>query len=198
MIAFISGTVSSYTADTIVLDHNGMGWQISYAHTDQIHLGESIKVYTYLHITENDMKLFGFESQEEKELFLQLISVKGLGPKTAMAMFSKGSASKIIGAIESGNVSYLKSMPGIGAKSASQIILDLKGRLVETENTQKKKESYSKEITEAMEGLKNFEFKPGEIAKAGQYMNEHPGLTTEEYIRMGLRFINKSKLGGNG
>lgn len=196
MIAFIRGKVESYTGDSIVIDHEGMGWQIAYAHTDKIHLGEDIKVYTYLHITENDMSLFGFESLQEKDLFLRLISVKGLGPKTAMALFTKASYEELISAIESGNVTFLKSMPGIGAKSASQIILDLKGKLVETE-TKTSKIKYPKEIEEAMDAMKNLGFKPNEIASAAKVMNEQPGLSTQDYIRIGLKFVNKSKLGGN-
>jgi Holliday junction DNA helicase RuvA len=89
MIAFIlRNNCFIWSRLDIIVDHDGMGWQIAYPHTDHIHLNEEIKVYTYMHFTENETSLFGFESQEEKELFLRLISVKGLGPKTAMNMLA--------------------------------------------------------------------------------------------------------------
>ena len=96
MIAFIKGCVVSYTTDSVVLDHNGMGWQISYPHCDKISLNQEITIHTYMHISENDMSLYGFESDQEKQLFLRLISVKGLGPKTAMNMLGRAGSSSII------------------------------------------------------------------------------------------------------
>ena len=199
MIAFIKGTVASYTVDSVVIDHDGMGWEIAYPHTDHVSLNQEIKVYTYLHISENDMRLFGFESQEEKDLFLRLITVKGLGPKTAMNMLSKAGYDSIYGWIEEGNVTALKKMPGIGAKSASQIVLDLKGKLVapaENPSGSSSVKSYPKEIDEALEGLKNLGYKSGELNGCAEYLNSHPGKKTEEYLKMGLRYLMNQKLGG--
>ena len=151
MIAFITGTVESYGSDWLIVDHGGMGWKVSYAHTDKIHLNEEVKVFTYLHYTEAELSLYGFESQQEMDLFLRLISVKGLGPKTAMNMLAKASADKIITAVETGDVSVLKSMPGIGAKTASQIVLDLKGKLVPvTAKTKQDQPSYPIEIRRSL------------------------------------------------
>lgn len=199
MIAFIKGTVASYTADSIVIDHDGMGWEIAYPHTDQVSLNQEIKVFTYLHISENDMRLFGFASQEEKDLFLRLITVKGLGPKTAMNMLSRAGYDSIYGWIEEENVTALKKMPGIGAKSASQIVLDLKGKLVAPVENPKKESavsSYPPEISDALEGLKNLGYRPGELTGCAEYLNSHPGLKTEEYLKMGLRYLMNQKLGG--
>lgn len=198
MIAFIKGTIAAYTADAVVVDHDGMGWEIAYPHTDRVSLNQEIKVYTYLHISENDMRLFGFESQEEKDLFLRLITVKGLGPKTAMNMLAKAGYDSIYGWIEEGNVTALKKMPGIGAKSASQIVLDLKGKLVApAENSSKKVSAvYSSEINDALEGLKNLGYRPSELTGCADYLNQHQGLKTEEYLKMGLRYLMNQKLGG--
>lgn len=196
MIAFIKGTVASYTIDSVVIDHDGMGWEIFYPHTDRISINQTMQIYTYLHIFEGGMNLYGFESQAEKELFLRLISVKGLGPKTAMNMLSKAGYDSIIRSIETGDVASLKKMPGIGAKSASQIVLDLKGKLVQTEagNTQKNSNSkYSKELQEAIEGLKNLGFKQSELQNCVNILYETPGLSTEEYLRMGLQLMAKAK-----
>ncbi len=199
MIAFIRGTIASYTVDSVVVENNGMGWQIAYPHTDQLKLNQEVNVYTYMHITENDMSLFGFESADEKELFLRLISVKGLGPKTAMNMLAKAGYREIIKSIETGDVTALKKMPGIGAKSASQIVLDLKGKLVQIADPAPKAEAveqYSPEIRDALEGLKGLGYKQGELTGAANMMSEKPGLTTKEYLQMGLRFMARQKLGG--
>lgn len=198
MIAFIKGTVQSYGADWLIVDHGGMGWKVSYAHTDQIHLNEEIMVFTYLHYTDAELSLYGFESQAEQELFLRLISVKGLGPRTAMNMLAKASSDRIITAIEGGDVTVLKSMPGIGAKTASQIVLDLKGKLVPVEQRTKQQPQtkYSSEIEEACDALRNFGYKQQEISSAADYMSGLDAMKTEEYIKAGLKFLMKKKLGG--
>lgn len=195
MIAFIKGTVASYTIDSVVIDHDGMGWEMAYPHTDRITLNQTVQIYTYLHIFDGGMNLYGFETQAEKELFLRLISVKGLGPKTAMAMLSKAGYESIIRSIENGDVSALKKMPGIGAKSASQIVLDLKGKLVQTELTSPKpnvNSKYSKELQDAIEGLKNLGFKQSELQSCVNKLYETPGLTTEQYLRLGLQLMAKA------
>lgn len=192
MIAFIKGIAAAYGADWIIVDNHGVGYQIAYPHTDRVTLHQDISVYTYMHISENDVSLFGFESMEEKELFTRLISVKGLGPKTAMNMLTKAGYDEIIAAVETGNVAALKKMPGIGAKSASQIVLDLKGKLVAAPEADKTPaEVYPLEIRDAMEGLKNLGYKQNEINGAARVMNESPGLSTAEYLRIGLRFLSR-------
>lgn len=193
MIAFVQGKVVSYDTEHIVVENQGIGWDIAWPHADRIHLNEEVRIYTYMHISENDIGLYGFESSEEKNLFLKLITVKGLGPRTAMNMLAAASTDKIIGAIEQGDVALLKRLPGIGAKTASQIILDLKGKLVQAET---KAESYAQPVQEALEALKNLGYKQGELQIAGKYMSEKSGLSTEEYLRIGLQALVKAKLGG--
>lgn len=195
MIAFIKGTVTSYTVDSVVIDHDGMGWEIAYPHTDKLSLNAEIQIYTYLHIFEGGMNLYGFETQQEKDLFLKLISVKGLGPKTAMTMLSRAGYQAIIDSVSTGDVATLKKMPGIGAKSASQIVLDLQGKLVVTETSTSKQtgSKYSKEINDAIEGLKNLGYKQSELSNCIHYMAENPGLTVEQYMSMGLRYMAKAK-----
>ena len=149
-------------------------------------------MHTYMHISENDVSLFGFESMEEKDLFMRLISVKGLGPKTAMNMLARAGYDEIIAAVETGNVAALKKMPGIGAKSASQIVLDLKGKLVAAPDGAKTPSmNYPEEIRDAMEGLKNLGYKQNEVNSAAKAMMESPGLSTAEYLRIGLRYLSK-------
>ena len=195
MIAFIAGVVADVTKDTIVIDHDGMGWEVFYPHPERLHSGDEVRVFTYLHIVENDMKLYGFETAGEKQLFMRLISVKGLGPKTAMGILAKADYDHIVAAIESDDVKFLKSMPGIGPKAASQIVMDLKGKLVAVEE-EKKQKDVPVAVQEAADGLKNFGYKQSEIAKAVHKMMEKPGLSTQEYLRIGLRALMKNSAGG--
>ncbi len=193
MIAFIEGRVAAYGADWAVVNNQGIGWKIAYPHTDEISLNQEVRIYTYMHITENDVALYGFRSQEEQDLFIRLIGVKGLGPKTALNMLTRSSMDNIIAAVEQGNVAALKALPGVGAKTASQIVLDLKGKLVQVPVKQGTiaQPAYSNEIMDAVEALKSLGWKPAEANSAARVMNEHPGLTVNEYLRIGMQYLSK-------
>ena len=195
MIAFVKGKVASYGADWVVVDCHDVGYQMAYPHPENLHLNDEVFIYTYLHITENDMSLFGFESQDEKALFLKLISVKGLGPKTAMGMLSKCGYQSIVSAIESGDVTLLKKMPGIWGKVRKSDCIRFKGQVSCCTYIFTKQDtvSYPAEIREALEGLKNLGYKQGELSAVANMMNENPGLTTEKYLKLGLQFLVKQK-----
>lgn len=188
MIAFIKGVVCAYDEDTIVVEQRGIGYEIRYPHTDRIHLNEEVKIHTFMHVTENDLSLFGFDSKQEKELFLRLISVKGLGPKTGMGMLSSSSHDQLVQAIETNDVSYLIKLPGIGKKTASQIILDLKGKLVS--HTDLETVQTNQEILDAKEALKNLGYKQKEVdIAASNAMDPNEHLSTEQYLKKGLQYL---------
>jgi Holliday junction DNA helicase RuvA len=136
--------------------------------------------------------LFGFMRKEELELFEKLISVKGLGPKTALGILTAASYSQVVNAIEQGEVAFLKKMPGIGAKTASQIILDLKGKLVSTEES---KPVVNSKIMDAMEALKALGYKNAEIQAISKQMQEQDLATAEAYVKLGLQLLLKRKGG---
>jgi len=117
--------------DSIELEVNSMGYKVLSPNPYSYHLGENLKVYTYLYINDNEkvLTLYGFREEEERNLFLKLISVSGIGPKSANAMLATGSVNMIAQAINKGDSKYLTKFPGIGSKSAQQIILDLKGKI---------------------------------------------------------------------
>ena len=192
MIAFIQGTVEAFGTDWIIINNNGMGYRLSYPHPDSVSLHQEMKVYTYMNVREDEVSLFGFADQQELDMFNHLIKVKGLGPKTAMNMLARHSYTDIISSIEQGNLSFLKGIPGIGSKTASQILLDLKGKLV----TEKEDAQYSSEIQDAMDALKNLGYKAGEINAAAKRMNEQSGLGSDQYLKIGLQFLMKRKIGG--
>ena len=145
MYDYIKGTITNIKHNSIVVDNNGIGYLIYVSNPYSFELGRDYKVYVYQQIKEDENSLFGFKTLEEKEFFLKLISVSGVGCKMALPILAVGSIEGIMDAIERENVLYLKKFPKIGDKLAKQIILDLKGKLefigvgitddvVETEN----------------------------------------------------------------
>lgn len=191
MIAFIRGLVFSYGIDWVVLDVGGVGYKINFVHPETLTLNKEKLIYTYQHVREDEISLYGFLSKEENDLFLKLINVKGIGPKIAMNMLSKANHLDIINSIENNDISFLKGMPGIGSKAASQIILDLKGKLV-SDSVSKK---LSNEIEDAIEGLKNLGYKQGEINSITNNLLEFPNLSSDEYLKLGLKLLMKKKMG---
>ena len=133
MIAFIQGTVRLIRTETIVVDVQGIGYEIYVSRPETVHLGKDLFLYTYQYVREDAILLFGFEKEEDYEVFMRLINVRGIGPKSALNSLSAISGSQMIEAIENDDVKRLKSLPGIGAKTASQIVLDLKGKFVSIE-----------------------------------------------------------------
>ena len=193
MIAFVKGTVYSFGIDHVIIETvSGIGYKVYYNHSQPLTLGQNILLFTYQQIREDAHVLFGFVRKEELELFEKLISVKGLGPKTALGILTAASYSQVVNAIEQGEVAFLKKMPGIGAKTASQIILDLKGKLVSTEES---KPVVNSKIMDAMEALKALGYKNTEIQAISKQMQEQDLATAEAYVKLGLQLLLKRKGG---
>ena len=129
MYAYINGIVTEIEPSYVVIDNNGIGYKVFVANPFYYKENEKYKIYLYNHIREDENSLYGFKDTDERDLFLKLIDVKGLGPKMALPMLATGSISGIIDAINRENVLYLKKFPKIGDKVARQIILDLKGKV---------------------------------------------------------------------
>lgn len=130
MIAFVNGVVRIIRSDRVVLDVHGVGYEVYLANALSQKMGDELFLYTYQHVREDAILLFGFLKEEDYEVFMRLINVKGIGPKTAQTMLSVCSGKEMIEAIENDDIKKLKSLPGIGAKTAGQIVLDLKGKFV--------------------------------------------------------------------
>lgn len=185
MYDYITGTVTSLKNNAIVLDNNGIGYLIYVSNPYSFEVQKEYKVYVYQQIKEDEHSLFGFKNLAEKELFLKLISVKGLGCKMTLPILAVGNVEGIMDAIERENILYLKKFPKIGEKLARQIILDLKGKLEfigvgisDDELTT------SEELKEVLLGLgyKDKEIK-GVLAKVNK------DLTIEEQVKEALRLL---------
>ena len=129
MYGYIKGIIKDIESNYIIIDNNDIGYLIYVPNPYSYKLDESYLIYTYNCVREDEYSLYGFNNKEELNLFLKLISVKGLGPKMALPMLATGSINGIIDAIDRENILYLKKFPKIGDKVARQIILDLKGKL---------------------------------------------------------------------
>lgn len=135
MIAFVNGVVRIIRSDRVVLDVQGVGYEVYLANALSQKMGDELFLYTYQHVREDAILLFGFLKEEDYEVFMRLINVKGIGPKTAQTMLSVCSGKEMIEAIENDDIKKLKSLPGIGTKTAGQIVLDLKGKFVSLETS---------------------------------------------------------------
>ena len=190
MFEYIKGIISDISLDKIVIENNNIGYVIFVPNPSEFKYGVEDKVYTYFHVREDGVALFGFKNKDEKNLFLKLIEVSGIGPKTAVNILGATTYNALIQAIESSNTAFLKKLPGIGAKAASQIVLDLKGKLVISESIQKVTQKLSQELEDTRNALKGLGFKVNDIdsvlAKIG---NEEK--TSSEYLREALKMLRK-------
>ncbi len=183
MICFLKGKVNDIAEDYITIDVSGVGYLVYVSHPDDYEINQDLFIYTHQVIREDEHYLIGFKSKDEQNVFLSLIKVKGLGPKTAINALSATTPQEVIQAIASNNVAYLKKLPGIGAKAAAQIILDLKGELTGTKGD-------PGVYDEAYDALKSLGFKGAAIDRALSQINE-PNATSEEVVRIALTLLRK-------
>lgn len=132
MISYLKGTLAGSDALSAVIEVNGIGFRVGMSTKSLAHLpqtGKAVRVYTVLQVREDDMSLYGFATQEEREAFSQLVGVSGIGPKVALAILSTFSPAELADAVLNEDVASITRIPGIGKKSASRIVLELKGSL---------------------------------------------------------------------
>ena len=132
MLGFIKGILRDKDYDNITVECGGVGFNIMVTNSCMANLpglDEEVKIYTYLHVREDEMSLYGFDSSEEKKLFLQLITVSGVGSKTAIGILSAERMSAIINSIINEDTSVIANCKGIGKKTAERIILELKDKI---------------------------------------------------------------------
>lgn len=158
MYAFFKGKIDKIYSNRIILDVNDIGYEIYIPESDiyTLNMGEMVKIYTYLHVREDEMKLFGFKSSESLEFFKKLITVSGVGPKAAVGIISKVDTESLCVAIATENIAALKSVPGIGPKMAQKIIFELKDKVLKEkvdEIQNKVKEKINPNIEEATTAL---------------------------------------------
>lgn len=171
MIAFLTGRVAHKGAGYCLLDVGGVGYRLNMSTGSLAALpsaGDEVTVHTYLHVREDELSLFGFESEAEKTAFEQLITVSGVGPKVALATLSALSADALAAAVASQDVALISSVPGIGKKTAQRIILDLADKLgpVDASGSQGTGGGSGAALAEATDALLGMGFSAAEVAAA--------------------------------
>ena len=183
MYGYIKGMVTEIESSYIIVENNNIGYMIYVANPYVYKLNNEYKIYLYTQIKEDEHLLYGFKEKEEKDLFLKLISVKGLGCKMALPMLATGSINGIIDAIDRENILYLKKFPKIGDKVARQIILDLKGKLALSAN------DIVNVNSELIEVLTSLGYKNPDIKKV--IPNVNINLSLEEQVKEALKLLLK-------
>ena len=188
MIAFVNGIVKIIRNDRVVLDVRGVGYEVYLANALSQKMNEELFLYTYQHVREDAILLFGFIKEEDYEVFMRLINVKGIGPKTAQTMLSVCSGKEMIEAIENDDIKRLKSLPGIGAKTAGQIVLDLKGKFVSLETSDS---PVSNPVwTQVQDVLLSLGYKTNQLTKIKKEF-ENTELGEDEMLRQALILLAK-------
>jgi Holliday junction DNA helicase RuvA len=191
MIASLSGKLESVSSDGAIINVGGIGFEVYMPTTALSALGtpgNDVKVYTHLHVREDNISLYGFTSAEELRLFETLLGVSGLGPRLALVMLSALSPEQITLAIATGSTDMLDMIPGIGKKVASRIILELKEKIgagwVITPATQ-----VAQENTDVLAALTSLGYSAGEAVKAVATLPLDATLNLEEKIKLALQYF---------
>lgn len=201
MIAYVRGTLKQIQEDSIIVDVQGIGYEITCANpfSFQASIDEEVFIHTYHHVREDEQMLYGFKNDEEKYLFTKLISVSGIGPKSGLAIQGSVDVKDFVAAVEREDEKYLMNFPGIGKKTARQIILDLKGKLTNLLTldadpaVSKPADSVdSGHINEAQEALKSLGYTDQEIRKVLPHLLKMEKQNTDEVIRKALSLLVKN------
>jgi holliday junction DNA helicase RuvA len=200
---FIKGTAQFVCPEYIVIENNGIGYQIStpnpFIYSGK--MGASVTVYTYHYVREDIMALYGFETREEKRLFTKLLNVSGIGPKGALAILASGEVQQVVSAVENEDESFLIKFPGVGKKTARQMILDLKGKLQDivpdyfpnlfnADQYSEQLQSNNHALEEAILALQALGYSEKEIKKITPELKKEQ-LSTDQYIKKALQRLLK-------
>ena len=191
MIAHLQGRLVEKTPTDVVIDCNGVGYQVNISlHTfSLLPDSENIKLYTFLQIKEDAHTLFGFAEKAERELFKLLISVSGVGAGTARTMLSSLEPKHIIHSIGSGDVGTIQSIKGIGLKTAQRVILDLKDKVLKLYDLEEvSAQGYNTNKEEALSALEVLGFNKKLAEKAVEkIVKENPSASVETIIKQALK-----------
>ncbi|HEN6083367.1 TPA: Holliday junction branch migration protein RuvA [Streptococcus agalactiae] len=196
MYDYIKGKLSKITAKFIVVETAGLGYVIYVANPYSFsgYVNQEVTIYLHQVIRDDAHLLFGFHMENEKEIFLNLISVSGIGPTTALAIIAVDDNEGLVSAIDNSDIKYLTKFPKIGKKTAQQMILDLSGKFVEASGESATSRKVSSEqnsnLEEAMEALLALGYKATELKKVKAFF-EGTNDTVEQYIKSSLKMLMK-------
>lgn len=196
MYDYIKGLLIKITAKYIVVEVGGIGFilQVANPYAYSGAMNQQVTVYTHQVIREDAHLLYGFRTEAEKSVFLSLISVSGIGPTTALAIIAVDDNDGLVRAIEQKNITYLTKFPKIGKKTAQQMVLDLEGKFVLSEQAELPsvalEEADNTALDEAMEAMEALGYRPAELKKLKKFF-EGTTDTAENYIKSALKMLMK-------
>ena len=196
MISYIKGKLEAKNLDNVIVEIGGIGYKIFMSATSMDRLGEvgtEVKVHTYMRVREDDISLYGFCTNEELKMFEQLLGVSGVGAKVALSILANISPSSFALAIITGDLNTLKSLPGIGAKSAQRMILELKDKMktqeaIETEFIPAKTAIKNDKAKDAIDALQVLGYSRRDIEAVISKINIEE-LSVEDIIKQGLKYL---------
>lgn len=191
MIGSLKGKVDFKSGTTIIIDVHGVGYkvQVSSEVLGKAIVGQEIKIYTYTHVREDVLDLFGFSSADDLKLFEQIIGISGIGPRTALNIFSIGIRNGISEAIIKGDVEFFTQVPRLGRKNAQKLIIELKGKLGSLEDLDFSEEADG-QTNEVLNVLKSFGFSVREAREAIKNIDKKVE-SVEEKVRLALKHLGK-------
>ena len=191
MIAYLKGKLAYIQEESVIVDVGGVGYEVLCANpfAFQSSLNKELFIFTYHHVRDDLQQLFGFKDEDEKYLFTKLISVSGIGPKSAIGILSSAQVNEFIAAVETEDEKYLTQFPGVGKKTARQIILDLKGKLsshMTLEEISGTTVGDSFVVSEVKEALKSLGYSEREMKQVLQQLQKENITETDEAIKKAL------------
>ena len=202
MIAYLSGKLLEKHANTAIVDVGGVGYEVSIPLSTFYELGEvgsdiSLRIYT--HVREDAIQLYGFNTRRERDLYLKLISVQGVGAKSGISMLSGMSADEIIAALRSNDLARLKSIPGVGLKTAERLVVELRDKVGELSDAVSGLDATSRTILprdavfeDALSALVNLGYQKQAAEKAlNAAASEGTEITVQKLLRRGLQILAK-------
>ena len=193
MYEYFQGVIVTIKPDFVVIDVNGIGYKVfsptPYAYQE----GQKARVFIEQIVRDTGITLYGFQTEDDKGLFLKLLSVSGIGPKSALAIMAAEDSNSLAEAIEEGEVKYLTRFPGVGKKTASQIVLDLKGKLGSFVKNANKAASaeVSPELNDALLALLALGYTKKEVDRITPALIAEEKTTADQYIKKGLALLLK-------
>jgi Holliday junction DNA helicase subunit RuvA len=194
MIGMLRGRVWEVQMENLVLDVQGVGYLLTVPLGLQakVKTGQDLLLYTHVHVREDDLSFYGFESLEEKRLFLLMLGVSGIGPKASLAILSMFTPQEIQAAISSENIGLLTKVPGIGKKTAQRLVLELKEKFKAVTVIEDKDQGFQRGISDTLETLLALGYNMAEARQAlGNLKGSLADLTTEEQVKAALRVLSK-------
>lgn len=198
MIAYVKGRLAKVHEQHVIVDVGGVGYEVicPNPYVFQTALDQEVLIHTYHHVREDAQQLYGFKSEDEKYLFMKLLSVSGIGPKGALGILSAVDVQGFVTAVEQEDEKLLMTFPGVGKKTARQIILDLKGKLTEfaviasTENKELQDPVSREKLSDVKDALSSLGYSDKEISPVmGMLRNDDSD--TEALIKKALTLLVK-------